>query len=599
MSSRHTWFWIVLALGLFSFIFFFQRHKPAPVTSASRLLPEMRGQAVSAIQVRPATRPLGIRAERTNGGWQLTQPMVYPAQSTNIDRLVDALENLVPVTVISAAELRGHRNPEEEYGFAAPQASIVVQQGEYRATLLVGAMTTPGDQVFVQVVGREGIYVTDAGWLSCVPKSANEWRDTSVLPGDIDSFDRLAVTNNARVFVLQRDPHRLWRMIWPLNSARADNARIHEALGKLEHLKVRQFVSDDPKADLDSFGLGLPTLDLSLGSGTNFISVLQLGKPVPTATNEVYARRLGSPVVFTVDDRLLAAWRGGSVNDFRDPHLLTSAQTITRIEVHGSENFLLLRETSGIWRMQPPNFPVDSQLVQDFIADLRGLKIVQFTKDVVNPPDLPQFGLATPARRYSISTGADGSSSATTNCPLTELSFGTVTNQPDKVFVWRPDESSVYAVATNDYARLPSHSWQLRERKLWDFTIDEVAGVTIQQAGRSRELIRGAAHQWSFAPGSQGIINDLAVEETVRGIVQSAAVAWVGRGEAARKSYGLAEPVHQVTFHLKNGRKATLQFGTEAPSTNRYAGLEQDGEYWVLEFSWILFRDISSYLAAS
>ncbi len=598
MSSRHTWFWLILALGLLGFIFLVQRRQPRTVAAPSRILPELKASEVGVIQVRPATRPLGIRAERTNDGWQLTQPIAYPAQSTNIDAFVGTLQNLAPATFITPAQLRGHRNPEEEYGFATPQASIVIQQGDYRATVLVGALTTPGDQVFLQVVGREGVYVTDAAWLTSIPKSADDWRDTSVLPPDLNRLDRVAVTNNSRIFVLERESNGLWRMIWPLSSARADNARIHEALGKLERLKIRNFISDDPKADFESFGLAPPALELSLGQGTNSATVFELGKTVPTATNQVYARRLGSPTVFTVEYEPLLPWRTASVNEFRDPHLLTPPLPIGTIEVRGDERFSIVGETNRAWRLEPQEFPVDAGLVQDFIGALTGLKIVQFVKDVVNAPDLPQFGLASPVRRYSIKSTVGSSPASATNCLMAELNFGTTTNQPEKVFVWRPDESAVYAISTNDFARLPSWSWQLRERKLWKFSIEDVTGVRITQQGRTREIIRNAAHSWSLAPGSQGLIEDLAVEETMRGLVQAAAVAWVARGEEAQKGWGLPDTAYQVTINLKNGEKATLQFGAEAPSTNRYAGVLLDGQLWVFEFPWPLFRQVSTYLVA-
>lgn len=585
-----------MAAGFLALIFFVGRHKPPTASGPARVLPELEPEAVASIQVRPAAYALGIRAERTNGGWRLTQPISYPAQSVKVDKLVAALESLVSATFIAPAELHQHHNPDEEYGFAAPQASIVIQQGNSRTTVLIGAMTAPGDQVFVQVVGREGVYVTDAGWLSCVPKSADEWRDTSVLPAGIDTFDRLAVTNSSRAFVLQREPNRLWRMVWPLNSARADNARIHDALSRLERLRIRQFVSDDPKTDLDSLGLAPPSLELSLGSGTNILVVLQVGKTVPTATNEVYARRLGSSTFFTVDNEPLSAWRSASVNDFRDPHLLTPSQPILAVDVRGEETFSLQLQTNQTWRILPQDFPADSGLVEGFLKSLTNLPILEFTKDVVNPPDLPQFGLASPTRRYIVKTGPGTTASSSAKCVTTELNFGIVTNQPGKVFVWRPDESSVYAIASNDFARLPSKSWQLRDRKFWNFTVDDVVGVTITHRGKTRELIRASKRRWSFAPGSQGIINDLAVEETVRGLAQTAAVAWVAHGEQARRAFGQPETAYQVTIHLKNGNKATLEFGAEAPSTNRYAGIQLDGQYWVFEFSWILFRDVSSYL---
>ncbi len=252
--------------------------------------------------------------------------------------------------------------------------------------------------------------------------------------------------------------------------------------------------------------------------------------------------------------------------------------------------------TNHTWRVLPEEFPVDAGLAQDFVKALSDIAIVQFTKDVVNPPDLPQFGLAKPVRQYIVKTDT-GDAAADTNCVMAELNFGLTTNQPDKVFVWRPDESSVYAISTNDFARLPAGAWELRDRKIWNFSIDDVTGITIRQAGKVRGLVRTEAHRWSFAPGSQGIINDLAVEETVRGLAQTAAVRWVGRGDDLRPAYGLAEPALQIKVQLKDGSKAGIDFGKEAPSSNRYAGLALDGHYWVFEFSWVLFRDIASYLA--
>ena len=71
----------------------------------------------------------------------------------------------------------------------------------------------------------------------------------------------------------------------------------------------------------------------------------------------------------------------------------------------------------------------------------------------------------------------------------------------------------------------------MRERRIWNLSTNDVAGATIRQQGRVRQIIRNGPHDWSLAPGSQGIINVLAVEETVSGLCQLAAV---GLGGARR-----------------------------------------------------------------
>ena len=78
----------------------------------------------------------------------------------------------------------------------------------------------------------------------------------------------------------------------------------------------------------------------------------------------------------------------------------------------------------------------------------------------------------------------------------------------------------------------------------------------IRQQGRVRQIVRNGPHDWSLAPGSQGVINVLAVEETVSGLCQLAAVAWVARGDQDRARYGFTDNGDRVTLELKSGKKA-------------------------------------------
>ena len=122
---------------------------------------------------------------------------------------------------------------------------------------------------------------------------------------------------------------------------------------------------------------------------------------------------------------------------------------------------------------------------------------------------------------------------------MVEVDFGT--NQADKVFARRADESCVYAVKLADFQRLPAASWEMRERRIWNLSTNDVAGATIRQQGRVRQIKRNGPNDWSLAPGSQGIINVLAVEETVSGLCQLTAVAWVARGDQDRARYGFTD----------------------------------------------------------
>ena len=166
------------------------------------------------------------------------------------------------------------------------------------------------------------------------------------------------------------------------------------------------------------------------------------------------------------------------------------------------------------------------------------------------------------------------------------------------MFARRTDESSVYAISTNDFSRLPWAGWQLRERRLWRITTNDIARLTIEQKGKTRQLIRLGLYEWSFAPGSQGILpNVLAVEDTVRGLIQASALGWVTRGRENCAQFGFQENDFKVTVELKSGEKVSIRFGEPTPSNNTYALVEFAGQPWVLEFPWVLYRDVSSYLS--
>src|SRR5258708_3987605 len=290
MKFKTTWLWFITAAGLFAFIFFYQRHQHKAVAGPIQILPNIQVGQVTNVQVLLAGQVV-IRAEHSNDLWQLTQPINYPAQSASIENLLLALSRLTPATCITARELKGRPKADEEYGFATPQATIVLDQDGYR--LRIGAKTAPGDQVFLQVVGEEGVYVIDADLLKVVPRTANDWRDTTLINLKNLAFDRLAVTNGAKTFELQRDQtNRAWRMVAPI-PARADNARIEECFQKLQGLRIHQFVYDDAKADLESIGL-LPTeLELALREDTNNATELHYGISTQSDPTQLHTRHAG------------------------------------------------------------------------------------------------------------------------------------------------------------------------------------------------------------------------------------------------------------------------------------------------------------------
>lgn len=597
MNPRNTWAWLLIGAVLFAFIYFHEGRRHAQ-NASHRILSRLDPAAVTLVQVRPAGPPqLEIRAERTNHTWQLTQaaePNVYQADDGKIENLLETLARLSPAAFISPAELRSRPKGDEEFGFGTPEASLMLSQGDYRVQVNLGAKTAPGDQLFLQVVGIEGVYVVSSDLLKLIPRTANDWRDTHLVP-PAAAYDWLAVTNTAKgfSFVARREgPDHLWRLVWPFTwGARADSARLDHCLAQLEEARIRQFVTDDPKAALDPFGLAPGQLELALGQGPTNALFLQFGKSPTNASSVVYARR-DAQSVFLVPKDPLIPWQREVINDFRDPHLLTVTEPVERISARGKDPFVCEAQANGQWRILPEDLPADSALLGEFLSTLTNAAIVQFVKDVVNPPELPEYGLAPPLREYSLEVTRTNSSGLASNTVVATLEFGREGHHQERVFARRTDEASVYAISTNDFARLPAAGWQLRRRDFWDFSETNVTRVTIRQQGKTREVVHEAPYHWALAPGSAGVINDLAIEATVRGLAHAAVVNWVARGEAGLAEEGITARKYELILELKNGDKKTIQFGKESGDGSAAVAVSLDGKLWIGEFPASLYAQI-------
>lgn len=586
MSSKTTWFWAALAAGLFAFIFFFERHLHAPPSGPVKILPRLTATAVTGIQILPKGQ-VEIRAERTNGNWRLTSPFSYPARPDRLQDLLAALESLTPATSITAQELKNVPKADERYGFDPPQTTMVLRQGEEETFIHVGYRTAPGDQFFMQVVGIGEVYVVDADFLKLIPAVADDWRDPRLVDLTQIVSDRLLVTNAGKAFELHRNPtNQFWRILLPGWETRADSDKVKAALKRIQDLRALQFISDDPKADLDSFGLQSPELCLALAQGTNTVLELQFGKSPTNAAGQVYARRSDQNSVITVSKEALAPWRA-SYDAFRDLHLVTLTAPPDSIEVQAQDHFTIERGAGNTWRIQPGGTPADAELVDAFLRSLTDLQVSEIVKDVVTAPDLSNVGLASPSREFTLRSATTNATTGVTQRIIAQLDFGT--NQNDRVYARRTDESSLYTVTQADLALLPSASWQMGERRLWHFDESDVARIFIHQDGRQREIIRKGVNRWSLAPGSQGIINDLALDEVSHQLGGLTAVSWVAQGNESRSRYGFTTNALRIEVELKTGRKLGVEFGGAAPSGSPYAMATLDDRPWIFEFPWRLY----------
>lgn len=581
-----------VAAVLFAFIFILERYFHPPPQGPQYLLPQLDARGVRTLEILPANQS-EIRVEHTNGGWQLAEPIVYPAQAASVEKLLQALQQLTVVHSISEEELRKDPKADENYGLEQPQLSVVLE-GLSTSRIHFGRRTTPGDQVFVSIIGIDGISVVDADVLNLFPHNAEAWRDTALIDFARIPFDQVTVTNaskNPEVQLQHSSSNNLWRMIAPMPT-RADNDKVEAALQGLDNLQVRQFVSDDPKADLDGFGLQNPELTIAFGKGTNTLLTVAFGKESTNNPGLIYARRSDQNTIVAVSTNALGPWRG-SYELFRDRHLVRLSGPLAAIEVQGRDHFFLEWQTNNTWRVTTPDshgFPADLRQTAGLAEILADLQVADFTKDAVPRSQWSSYGLAPPARKYILSWEQSPGSSN----PPVELDFGT--NADGKVFAKRAEEEELYAIAASDFEKLPDASWEMRARQIWNFGINDIARVTIQQDGKTQEMIRNT-NGWSLAAGSQGIIkNESGVESIAGELGHLTAFSWVGHGAQKLATFGFSTDGYQLSIQLTNGETRNIQFGGPTRFGSPYASVKLNDEPWIFEFPPNLFSDVQDCL---
>ena len=602
MNWKRTWLLWLLCGVLLAFIYFVERRTPS--TSLSPNLPAplvtFKASDITGLRLSRTNQPI-VRAERTRDTWSLIGPpgpTFYPAQTYAIESLLQMLEGLGRRAFIPLSEISSRKATLADFGLDVPQASLTLLQNGRRTDLLFGSKTPVGDQVYLQLPSAPGLYVVGAELFDRLPQSASDWRDTALLHLAGLEWDRVEVRSAGRGFAVQINPtNKLFYLSKP-TPARADALKVEALLRQLQSSRVAQFVSDDPKAELEGYGLQPPETELAFGQGTNDLVLVQFGKSPTNDASVVFARRLQQTNIVLVPKAVLSMLQT-SPADLRDRRLLSfTPEAADLIEVTGPQNFTLQRQTNGAWIVTDPQpLLADPELVREwlgFLARLEG----DVEKDVVT--DFASYGLAPPARLYSLKNTWTNAAGALTNQVLAQLEIGV--RGEEKIFARRSDENSVYSIARADFTRLPSATWQLRDRQVWSFTTNQVSRLSIRHLGYTRQLIRDTFGKWSLAPGSQGIIRSTeALEETLFRLGQLRAAVWVDHGEGKAALYGFNETSRKLTLELRNGtdkpQVLTVEFGDFAPSRFPYALATVDGQTWIFEFPYPLFVQIINVLS--
>ncbi|MSR66000.1 MAG: DUF4340 domain-containing protein [Pedosphaera sp.] len=571
--TRETILLTALAAGLALYTFLFE-WSHAPVDGNTRSKPrlgEFNSRDVQSVEFFQHTNR--FKAVRDGAGWTLTQPINYPAHNIAIEALIHACARLESLNAIDPADVKGGL---ADFGLA-PAKSVIRLQGTHQPfELQLGNSTLLGKRMYASLSSTKSVHIIADDLQMFLPRSVDDWRSHLLFPNDaqIAGVDRIALRNGNRTMELLKNPtNATWQVIAPLPVKRADKNKIFQFLQQMQHWQVTDFVAEPP-AGLFALGLQNPPVELTVAHGTNWMATVAFGNSPTNQPDAIFARRAVSGDLFKVSRDWLDKLQQ-PVWEFCDRRLVDPIipSQLHSIEVRSGNPFTVARNPEGSWQFTRPDLiAADTELVEDLLKQLRQIEAVELAKEVVT--DFKDFGLDPPGSSYLLwekSAAADG-----TNRLRARVDFGHMLG--DRIYARRHDESSVYLLNLGDARRLPDAHYQLRARRIWEFTSTQVTSVVVTQKNKQRRYQRNERGTWTSEKGVFNDVENTAFEETLLRLGQVRAESWTAAGADKLALYGFIETPHSITLEMNLGGKTvsrTLQFGRRSAYQRPYATIHE------------------------
>ena len=565
---RKDTFWLIgaaiFAVG-YLFIFEFDREETSEIIPA--LVESFDPAGVKGIEIIYNGTNI-TRATRLLGRWMLEKPIYYPAMREGPQTLLNTLSKLKP------SSYRDILLEDEDFGFKPPQVVITLERAEdKKIELHLGDFTPLEDKIYARSPGKSGVFTVDSKILDVIPFTQNSWRDRSLFHLDKSRLEvnQIRVRSGPRNMILQQTTNSNWHVSLPAPTKRGDNTRIKQMLVKLWNWNVVEFVTDDPKTDLQSFGLQSPEAELILSRGTNRLAAIQFGHSPTNQPGLVFARCLTHTNVVKIPKTWLEELRS-PVWSYCDHHLVDSfdpgVDSLARIEVQSGEPFTLQQSTNGLWNItRPALMPADGNLVFDLLRRLRSLKAIEMEREVVG--DFAAFGLEKPSGQYTLRQRGG------TNAIIAQVSFGSPAGDTsERVFARRHDEGAAYVVSALDRQNLPSYGYQLRDRRFWQFHTNDVTKITLNRGEESTELIRNTKGLWTGLKGLLPPEKHENISTALSALGRLEVAAWTAQGADKLATYDILQRKKSIILELKRDGKTLIrkvQFGKQSQSLNFYA----------------------------
>ena len=228
-----------------------------------------------------------IAIAKDGGDWKLTKPVQTKADFGSVEGLVGRLQTAqmksIAADQASPADLK-------KYGLDKPEATVNLNIGSSRATLLLGGKASD-NTVYARDASKPAVVTVDSSLVDDLKKDADSYRRKDLFEFRPFNATHIEMSRNGQTIVLDRvkgqnDKPDTWKRVSPA-AADVDKEKMDGLLSKLSNMRASSFVDSTAKTGLDKPALTI-TVKFDDGKKEEKVAFGQSG-------SDVFAARPGEP----------------------------------------------------------------------------------------------------------------------------------------------------------------------------------------------------------------------------------------------------------------------------------------------------------------
>jgi hypothetical protein len=287
---------VVVLAGLGAYIYFVESKKPqgAEANLGPKIF-SVKAEAIDEITVKAAN---GDRTtvRKTNGAWQIVEPVAAPADEAEVSGLVTNISTVDNMRTVdeNPGDLKqfGLAEPRVEIGFKAAGSKQVQR-------LFIGDKTATLGDLYAKLPNEKKVFLISGSFDATFNRNTFDLRLKTVMTFERDKVDMVTVQTPATTIEVSRAGGE-WKLTRPVQ-APADYGTVEGLIGRVQTAQMKAITAQDA-ADLKPYGLDKPDASITFGLGSSRATLLLGGK---ADTGTVYAKDASRPMVFTVESTLL------------------------------------------------------------------------------------------------------------------------------------------------------------------------------------------------------------------------------------------------------------------------------------------------------